>query len=374
MAPTRSEKAEAGRAAKLEKDKADRAAKAEKDTAQKTEEHGGDSDRSRSSRGLLRGPGSVDGSGDEVMGASSKPDAPAASAAMPVSMESIAATLATLVAGIAQQKADSDKISSLMSAFTTKFGEITMNSTRVDASLTSIHARLDAHAADLAALNAGRGAHPSSASSGPGPTVFARAPPASRVGGGRSSHPSAAGTHDEQRTKVFFNKFPAAIPRRLGVAWFEALYAKTNKEPGVEHHIGSQSSFAVSFPSPEGATRFMDDVRSKNLELSYTLRGGEPTTILMEPQYKPPTLFGKAMSSIWPFFTKHFEDAADTDDDHLRLLFDSHRGRIRAEVGELVVQLGHIQQDGALYLDQGGLDIVGFSAADILAIKGAFVA
>jgi hypothetical protein len=167
--------------------------------------------------------------------------------------------------------------------------------------------------------------------------------------------------------------FPAAIPRRLGVAWFDALYAKTDKEPGVEHHIGSQSSFAVSFPSPEGAKRFMDDVRSKNLELSYTLRGESSTTILMEPQFRPPTLFGKAMSSVWPIFTKHFKDADDTEADHLRLLFDTHRGKIRAEVGDLVVQLGHIHE-GALILNQSGLDTVGFSPADILGIERAFVA
>ncbi len=47
---------------------------------------------------------------------------------------------------------------------------------------------------------------------------------------------------------------------------------------------------------------------------------------------------------------------------------------IRAEVGDRVVQLGHIQPDGELFLDRGGLDSVGFSSADILAIKQAFVA
>ena len=208
---------------------------------------------------------------------------------------------------------------------------------------------------------------------GPGRLSSLGPPPFSRVGGGGSSRPSAAGTPDEQRTKVFFKNFPAAIPRRLGVAWFDALYAKTDKEPGVEHHIGSQSSFAVSFPSPEGAKRFMDDVRSKNLELSYTLRGEGATTISMEPQFRPPTLFGKTMSSVWPIFTKHFKDAAASETDQRRLLFDTHRGRIRAEVDDVVVQLGHIQ-DGALILHQGGLVAAGFSPADILAIERAFVA
>ncbi len=94
----------------------------------------------------------------------------------------------------------------------------------------------------------------------------------------------------------------------------------------------------------------------------------------MEPQYKPPTLFGKAMSSVWDIFTDHFAEAAKTEVNHLRLLFDSHRGKIRAEVGDRVVQLGHIQPDGELFLDRGGLDSVGFSSADILAIKQAFVA
>jgi hypothetical protein len=360
---SRSEKAQA----KLEKEKAEKAARAEKTADKKTqkprqnEEQEADSDRSRSSRGKPRGPGSAVGSDNEDMGATTPV------AATGVTLESLAATLSK----VADQTAT---LTDLMTAFTSKFSEIAVNATQVDVSLSAINARLDAQAADLAALKADRGGQSSSASAGPGPTVFARAPPFSRVGGGRSSRPSAAGTRDEQRTKVFFKNFPAAIPKRLGVAWFDALYAKTDKEPGVEHHIGSQTSFAVSFPSPEGATRFMDDVRAKNLKLSYTLRGEDPTTILMEPQYKPPTLFGKAMSSVWDLFTDHFAEAAKTEVNHLRLLFDSHRGKIRAEVGDLVVQLGHIQPDGELFLDRGGLDSVGFSSADILAIKQAFVA
>ncbi len=173
MTLSHSEKAHADRVAKGEKEKADKAAKDAKTAKlRKTGEPDADSDRSCSSRGKPHGPGSVDGSGDDDMNASEEHDAPAASAAAPVSLESLAAIIA---AGIAQQKTDSDMMANMMAAFTAKFGEIAVHTTKVDATLASINSRLDDQAADMAALKANRGGQSSSASAGSGPAVFATA-------------------------------------------------------------------------------------------------------------------------------------------------------------------------------------------------------
>jgi hypothetical protein len=184
---------------------------------------------------------------------------------------------------------------------------------------------------------------------------------------GAASHASPDGS---SRTKVFFKGFPIAIPRRLGVAWFEALYDKTNKEAGLQLHIGSNTSFAVSFPSADAAKRFSDQVRDDGLSLNYVHRGGN-TTILMEQQYRS-SVFGKAISSVWKIFSEHCTKTS-TVESPLRLIYETNRGRIRAEMDDEVLLLGHIHDD-LLVLNRANLDAVGFSLQDIEAISSAFVA
>lgn len=175
---------------------------------------------------------------------------------------------------------------------------------------------------------------------------------------------------DISRAKVFFKGFPGEIPRRLLTTWFDRLYDLTAKEPGVERHIGSNSSFAVSFPSADGAKRFMDQVRDSDLSLDYNHRG-TVATIKMEPQYRA-SAYGKALSSVWQLFTNHFKDQS-TAEDPLLLLVDTDRGRFRAEINDEIVLLAHVDK-GALVLNRAGMDVVGFSAEDCAAIRRDFVA
>ena len=94
-------------------------------------------------------------------------------------------------------------LTKMVTSFENKFIAYDARAAKVDATLANIIERLDASEKrpPLPALGA-----PSGSSSSHGP---AKAPAGSR------SRPSAAGTPDEQRTKVFFKNFPAAIPRRL---------------------------------------------------------------------------------------------------------------------------------------------------------------
>jgi hypothetical protein len=359
MAQSQADKKITERAARTAKDKSDKAAKADQDRKD------ADSDRSRSSRGAPHASGSADGSDVDSMA-----DAPTASTA-PVSLDSLAAQLTATNDRMAAQN---DMMTNMMTALTTltvQFGAQDTKFSAVDSSIARVNASLAGLTARLDSLEHG-GAAPAASGSGPAPAAGgARAPPFSRVGVGAPSRHSAAGSDSDARTKVFFKNFPTAIPKRIGVAWFDALYAQTNKEPGVERHIGAQTSFAVSFPSAAAAKRFMDDVRDRNLELSFSARGAAPTTIKMEPQYIS-SLYGKAMATVWKTFNTHFE-AMSTDNDQIRLIFETSRGKIRAEMGDQVLDLAHILDD-KLHLNRANLDAVGFSPETIDLIGSQFVA
>jgi hypothetical protein len=261
-----------------------------------------------------------------------------------------------------------------MSSFTDKFTIIDNQQAKVNATLDLIQKRLDSQDADMVSFKKECAAAPvapaSGAASSGGP---ARRPPVARVGGTDLPRRDAAGRRDrpdDARTKVFFKGFPAEIPRRLLAAWFDRLYALTDKEAGVERHIGSNSSFAVSFPSAEGAKRFMDQVRDDFLPLEY-LYHDTPATIKMEPQYRD-SVYGKAISSVWNLFSKHILNKS-TEARPISFLVDTDRGRLRAEVDDEVWLLATIDK-GVLVFNPPGLAAIGFSAVQREAALRDFVA
>ncbi len=205
-------------------------------------------------------------------------------------------------------------------------------------------------------------------------------PAFARAGGGSRLHMGAASLRDttiDGRTKVFFKGFPTAIPKRLLTAWFDALYERTGKEPGLERHIGSQTSFAVSFPSAEGAKRFMDQVSAADAEDHITLdfkHRDSSTHIKMEPQYRS-SVYGKALASVWKAFSGHIDGINNNMEDvrNLRLIMETDRGRIRVETEDEVLLLAHIHE-GALILNPEGLDDIDFPAAARTGVLRDFVA
>ncbi len=137
-----------------------------------------------------------------------------------------------------------------------------------------------------------------------------------------------------------------------------SLYQKTDREDGLVRHIGSNNSFAVSFPSASGAKRFMDQVRDDSLSLQFLHRGTSTSTIIaLEPQYRT-SAYGKALSSVWKPFSDHIK-ATDSDDVPMGLVVDTDRGRFRAEVGDDIHLLAFIS-NGALELCDVGLTAIGF--------------
>jgi hypothetical protein len=296
----------------------------------------------------------------------------------PATLEAMMAMMITDREAAAQrehrQTRRDEGFTSTMSSLSNQFALLINRQAEVDDTLKRIQAQIDSQSADLVTLKKERATSPTVPASGAASSGgVGRPPPAARVGGSVPPRRVATDRRDQpdtSRAKVFFKGFPGEIPRRLLTAWFDRLYDLTAKEPGVERHIGSNSSFAVSFPSADGAKKFMDQVRDSDLSLDYTHRG-TVATIKMEPQYRA-SAYGKALSSVWQLFTNHFKDQS-TAEDPLLLLVDTDRGRFRAEIKDEIVLLAHVDK-GVLILDRVGMEAVGFSAEAGAAIRQAFVA
>ena len=352
MASSHSEKAHTARVAKGEKEKADKAAKAEKaanlksQKPRKAEEPEHDTDRSRSSRGMPHGPGSADGSGDDDMDASEVPGAPAASAAAPVSLESLAATIA---AGIAQQKADSNVMANMMAAFTAKFGEIAVHTTKVDASLASISARLDgqaarldSQAADMAALKADRGGQSSSSS----------------AADKRWSPPPAASSRPPNRAS------PAAVPEYIKVFFVGADYALSRAALGrywngtvkplvgapltsdSRPFIGDNASFSIGFPTEAAAKDFIAALEDVVVPPLVDPDDHSHFFKFHLQRSKVPTKYGRQLSYLHQHYHTKLCDREGYGTD-FKLTTDAHRGRVYLTRGDRLFMLHSVNTDGA---------------------------
>lgn len=299
----------------------------------------------------------------------------------PVAPATLEAMMAMMIASKEEQAQRDNRqllrdqnMASTLAGFADKFTNISKHQDQVDVTLIAIQAQLNTQAAKLVAFEEEQSASPAVPASGAsGSGGSARPPHFARVGGSvppRRSDSGSRGPPDDSRTKVFFKNFPAEIPRRLLTAWFDRLYDLTDKEPGVERHIGSNSSFAVSFPSAGGAKNFMDQVRDDGLSLGYCHRGAT-TTIKMEPQYRT-SVYGKALATVWKHFSDHCT-AANTEESPITLLVDTDRGRFRADINDTIVLLAHVDKE-TLVFNAAGLDAIGFSDAYSAAVRRDFVA
>lgn len=286
--------------------------------------------------------------------------------------------LAFQQAAVAREDASTARLDSLIKIFNDKFAVADDKNAQIDATLIRMQEQLDAQAAATERSFAALQRVPPAPSGWPAPGASgasgsAQPPPFTRVGGDARPLRGSAGNRnppDGSRSKVFFKGFPAEIPRRLLTSWFDTLYNLTDKEAGLERHIGSNKAFAVSFPSAAGAKRFMDQVRTDALSLDY-LHRGVTTTIKMEPQYRS-SEFGKALASVWPLFDTAVSDFS-TAAKPVKLLVDTDRGRFRAEVEDEILLLAHIDGD-SLILNEGGISAIGFSAAARAGVVRDFVA
>jgi hypothetical protein len=300
---------------------------------------------------------------------------------MPASFEAFLADqrardLAFQQAAVDREKASTDRLEGVLKLFDQKFAATDTINAKFDATLVRMQNQLDAQAEATAKSFAALQLTPRVPDGWPAPGASASSgglrppPPAARAVG--VARPVRGSADEADRTKVFFKGFPADIPKRILTTWFDSLYQKTDREPGLDRHIGANCSFAVSFPTAAGAKRFMDQVRDNSLSLEFFHRGSPIATIIkMEPQYRT-SAFGKALSSVWKPFSAHIK-ATSSAAIPMELIVDTDRGRFRAEVGEDIHLLAFIS-NGTLELCDVGLTAIGFPAAARAEVIRSFVA